>query len=428
MRTLAKVFGYSGGVVVVIVAGQYAYMASDSAISGAIWGFIYGFIAVGGLFGPALAARVWRYNKPPAVFIGAVALASLVIAISNEIGAMAGRGSEQTAQRTRVADTVHDARRSLALAEAERAGLKFAPADATAVQASKAKADAATSAKNAECAVRGPKCREKETVEGQALADLAAVTNNKALTDRAAKLDADIAALQEKINHAGPVRETNSQGKALARLFGLDDAEAAKLITRQNTAMMIVVELLIVALILAAEEIEKNERTAPASLRTAVRRGEAASAVLIECEEIEEPEARYEALEPAREAPRPLPAPRAIEPQAKRAAEAAGGSAPQPFPAPTRPRLVASEAAPVGNVVEIMAAIMEPGRGKVEIMEVYAAYSQACKASGKRPVEVGEFASAISDLCNELGISIQDSGRGMFLMGVKVSRAKEAVQ
>ena len=89
MRTLAKFFGYAGGVVVVIVAGQYAYMTSDTPVSGAIWAFLYGFIAIGGLFGPALATRVWAYNKAASVFIWAVALASLTIAISNEVGAMA---------------------------------------------------------------------------------------------------------------------------------------------------------------------------------------------------------------------------------------------------------------------------------------------------------------------------------------------------
>ncbi len=116
-------------------------------------------------------------------------------------------------------------------------GLRFTPADAGTVEAAKAKANAATKAKEAECAQRGPKCREKETAESQTLADLAAVTSNKALTDRAAALDAQIAAFREKIEAAGPVRETNSHGKALARLFGLDEMEAAKLITRQNTAL-----------------------------------------------------------------------------------------------------------------------------------------------------------------------------------------------
>jgi hypothetical protein len=53
-------------------------------------------------------------------------------------------------------------------------------------------------------------------------------------------------------------------------------------------------------------------------------------------------------------------------------------------------------------------------------------WSRTCKALGKRPVEVGEFASAIAALCDELGIAIQDGGRGMFLIGVKVSQTKAA--
>ncbi len=394
MRTLAKFFGYAGGVVVVIVAGQYAYMTSDTPVSGAIWAFLYGFIAIGGLFGPALATRVWAYNKAASVFTWAVALASLTIAISNEVGAMAGRGSEQTAQRSRVADTVSDTRASLEIAIAERKGLKFTPADDAAVQAAKAKVSAATSAKNAECAQRGPKCRDKETAEGEALADLEAITRGKALTDRAAKLDTDITALREKIEHAGPVRETNSQGKAFARLFGLDDAEAAKLSTRQNTAMMVVVELLIVALILAAEEIEKHELPAPApvDLRPVAREAEESEpGGMIEHEAIELPEAP--ALEPVRAASQPLPAPRMtdrstetsaprLHAAARRAAEAAEG-VPHPFPA--RPHLVASQDIPAGNVAEIVAENIESGRGRVSIAELHAIYTQACAkpASGR---------------------------------------------
>ena len=440
MRTLAKFFGYAGGVVVVIVAGQYAYMTSDTPVSGAIWAFLYGFIAIGGLFGPALATRVWAYNKAASVFIWAVALASLTIAISNEVGAMAGRGSEQTAQRSRVADTVSDTRASLEIAIAERKGLKFTPADDAAVQAAKAKVSAATSAKNAECAQRGPKCRDKETAEGEALADLEAITRGKALTDRAAKLDTDITALREKIEHAGPVRETNSQGKAFARLFGLDDAEAAKLSTRQNTAMMVVVELLIVALILAAEEIEKHELPAPApDLRPVAREAqENEPGGMIEHEAIELPEVPYPALEPVREAPRPLPAPwpetdrstGTVAPRlhaaARRAAEAAEG-APVPHPFPARPVLVASQDILDGNVAEIVAERIEAGRGKVKVADVFAAYAAECKASGKRPVAAAEFAKAISAFCNEREIDMKNDGRDFFMLRTKLKGAEKKV-
>ncbi|MGA7325296.1 MAG: hypothetical protein WBX25_12605 [Rhodomicrobium sp.] len=447
MRSLAKLFGYSGGIVVVIVAGQYAYMSSDSPVSGAIWAFIYGFIAIGGLFGPALATRVWRHNKAAAGFIWAVALLSLAIAISNEIGAMAGRGSEQTAQRTQIADAVSDARKSLKLAQAEREGLRFTPADAAAVEAAKIKANAAAKAKEAECTQRGPKCREKETAESQALADLSAVTSNKALTDRAAELDAQIAAFREKIEAAGPVRETNSQGKALARLFGLDETQAAKLLTWQNTAMMIVVELLIVALILAAEEIEKNERQpepAPERLQQSVRREEqeeAAPAAMIEHEPIALPHARYTLPEPAKEL-RPLPAPaRVIEPQGqtdaprvhaatRKAAEAAKGTpAPRPFPAPAKPRLVASEAVPAGSVVQIVRDLIEPGaaHAKLGIVDLYKAYAATCAKTGKRPIAPAEFPAALAPICEACGITIRDDGAtGIFLLKVRLKQIGKA--
>ncbi len=434
MRTLAKVFGYTGGLVVVIVAGQYAYATSDTPVSGAIWAFLYGFIAVGGLFGPALATRIWLYNRPASGFIWAVALASLTIAISNEVGAMAGRGSEQTAQRTQIADTVSDARRSLALAENERAGLTFTPADEVAVQAAQAKATAATKATGAECAQRGPKCQAKEAAESQALADLSEVTARKALTDRAAKLDAQIAALREKIEHAGPVRETNTQGRALARLFGLDDAEAAKLATRQNTAMMIVAELLIVALILAAEEIEKHEkRPATAIPQTVARREEPAPTVVIEHEEIEQPAASYDALESVGEAPRPMPVPMVIEQPdtgaprlhsaVRRAAEAAEVT-PQPLQAPTKPRLVASEAAPLGNVLEAMTQILEPGgaRDRVALADLHAAYTVACQLKGKQPVLMAAFVEALAEICEKLGIATQAAGKDVFLLKVKLNQ------
>ena len=267
MRTLAKLFGYAGGAVVVALAAQYAYSTSDNPISAAIAAFVYAVVSIGALFGPALAARLWRYNRALSAFVWAVAIATLAFAITNEVSALAGRGNEQTALRTSTADAVGDSRRSLKRAEAEREGLKFTPADDAAVDAARAKASAATATKAAECSGerggRGTKCREKETAEAQALADLAEVAARKASTDRAAKLDAQIAGLHEQIAHAGPVRETNTQGKALARLLGLDEAEAAVLATRQNAGMMIAVELLLIALLLAAETLDRHELMTP---------------------------------------------------------------------------------------------------------------------------------------------------------------------
>ena len=80
----------------------------------------------------------------------------------------------------------------------------------------------------------------------------------------------------------------------------------------------------------------------------------------------------------------------------------------------------------MGNVAVIMAEIMEPGRGKVEIADVFAAYAEACEATGKRPIPANEFPAAIAGLCQRLGIEIEDSDKGVFLLRVKLSKKRVA--
>ena len=288
MRIFAKLFGLGCGVLVTAIAARYGFRTSDNDFDGAIWAFTFGAVTLAGLFGHALGVRAWPNSKLVGALVFAASAFALLMSLSNSIGAMAGRGNVQQAERMRVADIVRDARRSLKRAEDEREGLKFTPADGAAVAAAKAKADATTLDKEAahrgydaakqasdtECLIRGKVCLEKEKLtagkdklwhereqaEATALAALEAVTNNKAMTDHAAKLDADIAALREKIEKAGPVFEANSQGSALARLFGLPDTKAATLSTYQNLAMAMVIEFLIVISLVASEVIEQHER------------------------------------------------------------------------------------------------------------------------------------------------------------------------
>jgi hypothetical protein len=99
---------------------------------------------------------------------------------------------------------------------------------------------------------------------------------------------------------------------------------------------------------------------------------------------------------------------------------------PKAFPVPARPRLIASQSDPVGNVAVIMAEIMEPGRGKVEIADVFAAYAEACEASGKRPIPANEFPEALAELCQRIGIQIEASGDCVFLRKVKLKKAEVA--
>ena len=395
MRTFTRLFGLGCGALVIVIAARYGFKTSDNDFDGAIWAFTYGAVTLGGLFGHSLGVRAWRNSKLVGALVFAGSALALLISLSNSIGAMAGRGNEQQAERLRVADVVRDARRSLKRAEDEREGLMFTPADETAVQAAQAKAGAATRAKEAECAYRGPRCRDKETAESEALAGLEAVTRNRALTDRAAKLDADIVALKEKIEKAGPVLEANSQGSALARLFGMPDTKAATLSTYQNFAMAMVIEFLIVISLVASEVIGQHERP-PASAAA----GPAATV---------RKEAEIEEQEGAKAAPliEALP----VNKPAK------------PFPAASKPRLIASQLNPTGSVAQVMADILAPGRNRVEIAALYAAYSKACAANGKRPLAAGEFPAALAALCNTLNIRIEATDTGVYLLKVKLLAA-----
>jgi hypothetical protein len=136
-------------------------------------------------------------------------------------------------------------------------------------------------------------------------------------------------------------------------------------------------------------------------------------------------------------ATRPTPAPEAsreTEPVAvavparepQKPTEPPSVETPKAFPAPARPRLIASRRDPVGSVAVIMADILEPGRGKVEIADVFAAYTEACERSGKRPIPAHEFPAAIAELCQRLGVEIEDSEKGVFLLRVKLSKKQSA--
>jgi hypothetical protein len=397
MRVFARFFGVLCGAVVIAIAARYGFKTSDNDFDGYIWAFTYGSVTLGGLFGHAVAFRVWRHDKRIGFAAGIISALALVISLSNSLGAMAGRGNEQQATRIQVAETVRDLRRGLESAESERRGLKFEAADEAGVNAARAKANAATAAKEAECQWRGQRCRDRETAESAALATLEAVTRNKAATDRAVKLDSDIVSFREKILRAGPVLEANSQGNALARLFNLPEAKAATLSTYQNLAMALVIELLIVMSLVAGEVLEHHE-TQPST-----RGAEALKAV------------------PAREPQKPAEPPSAVK-------ALSPVETPKAFLAPARPRLVVSRLDPVGSVAVIMADILEPGRGKVEIADVFAAYAEACEASGKRPIPANEFPAAIAELCQRLGIEIEDNEKGIFLLQVQLSEKRQALR
>ncbi len=59
---------------------------------------------------------------------------------------------------------------------------------------------------------------------------------------------------------------------------------------------------------------------------------------------------------------------------------------------------------------------------------MFAAYAEACAHHGKRPIPANEFPAAIAELCNRIGIEIEDNEKGVFLLKVRLKKheAKKA--
>ena len=162
--------------------------------------------------------------------------------------------------------------------------------------------------------------------------------------------------------------------------------------------MAVGIEILIVLSLIAYEVMTEHEREQRSKPAEEEPRSSEAKAVAIG-EPIKEPEKGIEAA--------PIMETLSVEDK------------PKAFPVPPRPRLIASRPDPVGNIAVIMAEIMEPGRGKVEIADVFAAYAEGCQRCGKRPIPANDFPNALVELCERLKIEIKSNEKGVFLLKVK---------
>jgi hypothetical protein len=281
----------------------------------------------------------------------------------------------------------------------EREKLQFDPADEKTVSSANEEATNATNTRIRECkSGRGPACIEKEKAEEQALAKKTKATNDKAAADRAKKFDEEIIpGLRMQIKKAGPVLETNSQGSALARLFG---GEAKKLLTWQNLAMGTVAELLIAAAMIGYEILTHAHHTGQSRLPLP-QAPRTAEAVPLHTKELRPVRDDLEELEPDE-----------IQPLLEK---------PKPV------RQVTSQRGPFGNVIDIVVKAMEPAVGddKVELKEAYFAYAQACKEQGKKPFPPAKFASEIKRFCEEARITIHAEEHGVYLLNVRLKASEK---
>lgn len=190
-------------------------------------------------------AKLWG------LIAGIVAVVALATNLSNSLGAIAGRADQTIAKRTDAKDSRQDLRATLDRLTREREALTFTPATADDVGAAKAAVVAAARIREAECGSgRGPRCRAREAAEQVKREALAKVLGNKALSDRAAKIDADIAATRARLDTAPAVAAVDPRAELLARIFSVGADTAA---TGQQVATVVVVELLIAFALIAWE-------------------------------------------------------------------------------------------------------------------------------------------------------------------------------
>jgi hypothetical protein len=127
---------------------------------------------------------------------------SVVVNLSNSLGALAGRADKSTVERIALNKLIRaDDAEFVRLQRRRDAMPAFVSTDEAAATAAKRAADTATDNRRAECGngdpkQRGPNCRQREVDEKDAADKFAAASSAKAATERAAKLEANMSAIR----------------------------------------------------------------------------------------------------------------------------------------------------------------------------------------------------------------------------------------
>jgi hypothetical protein len=388
MRSAVGIFGLLCGAVVIWTVANYGFASADDPAAKWNMAFLFAVIAAGGLFGHAVAVRIWRISKGFSILIGIACAGALIINLSNSLGALAGRASRSAAEASTKTAQISDDRAELKRLESALAQLgTFTPTDEAAVGAAKRAADAATTAKNAECGNGDPKqrgrfCRDKETAEKEATDALAKTSATKAITDRANRIEAQMAPIRKRLQKASPIAETNVQGWALAKLFRLPEAEAGFMATVQQFGLAAIVEALIVLSMVAYELIGQANRLTAHSKT--------------------EPELRVEPVTN-------LPEPEIVK-----------------LPEMQPPKLIASSAErSAASIPKILTAALERAGGeRVEMADVYRRYRMDCAAEEKRALPPEQFVDPLARFCKAAGIRTKATGEKVYLMNVRLVAAE----
>lgn len=229
-RRLAYGLAYTVAATSAVLASCYGFM-SATGYYGIAKGAGLCLVAIIGCHGLAWTAQLKRaLGLPAALFGGLVTLACFAVTLAGGIGTVTSGTAALSAGQAKAASDVKRAAGELARLRAERTALTFRPTDAAGVQAARDAVDTAARNREAECKVRGSNCRKREADEAAARGALAAALGDHAATERAARLDEQLATLRSQLDAAEPVAATlDPQASAFSQLTGLPVDTAAAL-------------------------------------------------------------------------------------------------------------------------------------------------------------------------------------------------------
>jgi hypothetical protein len=316
-----------------------------------------------------------------AIVIGVIAAAALVVTFTNSLGAIAAGGDTTQAERRKAkTDSAADLADLKRIAR-ERDGMVFVPVTAEVVRAASEAVRSAEEIRQRECGAgdprqRGPNCRQRESEEQAKRDALAAVLANKALTDRAAKLDQDAEAVRAKLGKAPPVEKANPLGETLELLLG---AAAAALTAWQQAVVAAVFELCLVGVMVIFELLGQN---AGGSATTQTKA---------------DPDDRQPACE----------------------AIAAPAVARLSASSPDKRR--SKSAPPLASVKAFIGERVSPANGeRVEMKALVQEYRSWCAGKGTGPVDLESFLEEVEKVCSKVGIEIVNDAQRVFCLNVKI--------
>jgi hypothetical protein len=375
---------------------------------GVISAVVFGFIALCACVFDAAAVRLWfMKHRLGSLAIGLIACAALVVTFTTSLGAIAGRADTTQAERTATKDEAAADRAELKRITGERAAKgAFTPADADTVSAARGAVASAERTRQAECGngdprQRGPNCRQRETEEQAKRDALTAVLANKALAERAARLDKQTADIRARLKQAPRVQNANPLGAALEQIVG---GAAAALTAWQQAIVAGVFELCLVGVMVIYELLGQDgrQRPAPARGRHTWR---------LPWQRSEEAAATAAAAPPAAEVLEPVERPRValLAPRKGRSG---------------RTRTEPDDPASVHAYVRER---LEPGAGHdMNMRDVMADYVAWCRDRRVEPKGAAAFADEMKAACRRERIAIDVQDGTVVCRGVKLTAAPKS--